>query len=346
MKKLFLTLVCCFTATWCLANDRGDEKNYKYSQEKKFEKVFDVSPYCELEMDGDYSDFIITTWDQPQISFDVRVAVRSNKEKQMIEKFNSISVVFRQEGNKIIAETVIVKLNEKFDGSFSIKYYVSVPADVRMDLETKYGSVTVDNVEKNFKADVCYGNITAGNLMSDNEIDIKYGNVNVTYAKNIEIEMQYADAKFNKVEFIDADLEYSDLTAAEISRGVFENKYSDLRLENADDIKAKNAYTDMKIANLTQRLVLDAKYSPLNATISAKKPDIDIEGSYSDIKLEINEKSVFKYDIRTTYGDINCGEVMGSNAGRISEGRIVGKHGDGGAGNIKAELQYGDIRIE
>lgn len=346
MKKLFLALICCFTATWCLANDGGDDKNYKYSQERKIDKVYDVQPNCELEMEGIYSDYIITTWDQPQISFDVKMVVRSNKEKQVMQKFNSVSVEFKQEGNKVIVNTIDKHASSKFDGSVSVKFHISVPADVKMDLETKYGTIVVDNVEKNFKADVSYGSITANNLMANNEIDAKYSDINITYAKNLELEMKYGNAKINKVESIDADIEYSDFTSTEVVKGVLENEYSDIRIENANDVKAKNRYSDMKIANMTQKLNVDTKHSPLTVTVSAKKPDIDIKGQYSDVKLNVNESSVFKYDVRATYGDIICGDVMGSNAGKISEGRIVGKHGDGGAGSIKAELEYGDFRIE
>lgn len=348
MKKLFLTLACCLTACWCLANTGGDgEKFYKYSQEKKVEKVFDVLPNCELEMDGDYSDFTITTWDQPKIAFEVKVIVKSNKEKQMLEKFNAISVVFKQEGNKIETETVFDRHSSgRFDGSISIKYHVSVPADVRMDLETKYGNIVLDNANKDFKADVSYGSITANNLLADSEIDAKYSDINVTYAKNLELDMKYGNAKINKVEFIDADVEYSDFTSTEIVRGVFDNKYSDLRLDAINEIKTKNQYSDMKIANLTQKMDATLMHCDLTATVSAAKPNININGKYSDVKLTVSNKSTFKYDVRATYGDIICGDVMGSNAGKISEGRIAGKRGDGSAGSINAELQYGDIRIE
>lgn len=347
MKKLFFALICCFTATWCLANDGGDDKNYKYSQERKIDKVYDVQPNCELEMDGIHSDYIITTWDQPQISFEVKVLVRSDKEKAVKYLIDIINVEFVQEGDLVRARTVFEnKTNRSFNASVSIKYYVKVPEDVRMDLETRYGDIIVETVKKDFKAEVKYGSLTAGNLLADNEIEIKYGDFSIAYAKNLELDMKYSDGKINKVEFIDADIEYSDFTSTEVVKGVFENEYSDIRIENANDVKAKNRSSDMKIANLTQKLNVDAKHSPLTVTVGAIKPEIYIKGQYSDVKLNVNENSVFKYDVRTTYGDIICGDVMGSNAGKISEGRIAGKHGDGGAGSIKAELQYGDFRIE
>lgn len=340
--------MCCITASWCLANNyRGDEKEYKYSKEKEIEKVFKVGSNSELEVDGIYSDIIVTTWDQPQIAFKIKVIVKSDNEKQMLERFNAISVLFKQEGNDVEAKTVIDnQTNTRFDGSMSIKYYVSVPKDVLMDLETKYGDIVVETVEKNFKADVVYGSLTAGNLLADNEIDMKYADLNIASAKNLELEISYGDGKINKVEFIDAEIQYGNLTAKEIYRGNFKNQYSNIRIEKIVDIKAKNQYSDMKLANVIQKIDIDAQYSDLNATLNCAAPYVEIEGQYSDIMLNINKEASFRYDFEVMYGDIICGNFMKPNSGRIHNGRTAGTHGDGTLGNIKVELMYGDIKIE
>jgi len=47
---------------------------------KTVEKTFDVEALPNLVMDGIYSDFNITTWDQPQIDFKVKITVKSDRE--------------------------------------------------------------------------------------------------------------------------------------------------------------------------------------------------------------------------------------------------------------------------
>lgn len=330
MKKiLILTVLSLMTFISIASNNRGNNRRYKFEEQKTVEQTFDVGALPQLEMDGIHSDFIITTWDESQIDFKVKIVVKSNKEKIVKYLMDIINVEFVQEGDLVKAKTVFEnKTNRSFNASVSIKYYVKVPEDVRMDLETRYGDIIVETVKKDFKAEVKYGSLTAGNLLADNEIKIKYGDLSVEYAKNINLDMAYSDCKINKVEFIDAKIGYSDFTATDIFRGVFENKYSNIRINKIKNLKAENKYSDMR------------------AILDSDEPNVDIDAEFSDIKLKINENASFRYDISVSYGDIVCGEIMRSNVGRISDGRIVGSRGDEPAGSIRAKLEYGDFRIE
>lgn len=330
MKKILILTVLSLMTILTIASNNGDcDHHYKFEEQKVVERIFDVEALPELEMEGIYSDFIITTWDEPQIDFKVKITVKSDKEKAVKYLIDIINVEFVQEGDLVRARTVFEnKTNRSFNASVSIKYYVKVPEDVRMDLETRYGDIIVETVKKDFKAEVKYGSLTAGNLLADNEIEIKYGDFSIAYAKNLELDMKYSDGKINKVEFIDAEISYSDFTATDIFRGVFENKYSDIRINKIKELKAED------------------KYSDLRAVLDTDKPNVDIDAEYSNIKLKINENASFRYDIRVSYGDIVCGEIMKSNVGRTSDGRIVGNRGDKPAGSIRAELEYGDFRIE
>lgn len=330
MKKiLILTTLSLMTFITIASNNRGSNRRYRFEEQKTVEQTFDVGALPQLEMKGVYSDFIITTWDEPQIDFKVKIVVKSNKEKIVKYLMDIINVEFFQEGDLVKAKTVFEnKTNRSFNASISIKYYVKVPEDVRMDLETRYGDIIVETVKKDFKAEVKYGSLTAGNLLADNEIKIKYGDLSVEYAKNINLDMKYSDCKINKIEFIDAEIGYSDFTATDIFRGVFENKYSNIRINKIKNLKAENKYSDMR------------------AILDSDEPNVDIDAEFSDIKLKINENASFRYDISVSYGDIVCGEIMKSNVGRISDGRIVGSRGDEPVGSIRAELEYGDFRIE
>lgn len=330
MKKiLILTALSLMTFITIARNNRDNNRRYRFEEQKTVEQTFDVGVLPQLEMKGVYSDFIITTWDEPQIDFKVKIVVKSNKEKIVKYLMDIINVEFFQEGDLVKAKTVFEnKTNRSFNASVSIKYYVKVPEDVRMDLETRYGDIIVETVKKDFKAEVKYGSLTAGNLLADNEIKIKYGDLSVEYAKNINLDMKYSDCKINKIEFIDAEIGYSEFTATDIFRGVFENKYSNIRINKIKNLKAENKYSDMR------------------AILDSDEPNVDIDAEFSDIKLKINENASFRYDISVSYGDIVCGEIMRSNVGRISDGRIVGSRGDEPVGSIRAELEYGDFRIE
>ena len=97
MKKIFVLTVLCLTALFAAADNRGDlDYQYKYEEQKTIEQTFDVEALPNLVMDGIYSDFNITTWDQQQIDFKVKITVKSDREKTVKSLMDIIDVELGQ----------------------------------------------------------------------------------------------------------------------------------------------------------------------------------------------------------------------------------------------------------
>ena len=343
MKRYLVLTALCLMALVSSANGyRGDDDRYKYEEKKIVEKNFDVNADPILEMNGKYSDFIITAWDKQQIDFKVTILVKSNNNDKLKAKINSIDIDFNKIGNKVIAETVFGEYPyNTFNGSITIKYYVNVPKDVFMELDTKYGDIMVDTVYKRFEVDIKYGDLMADNLLDISSIDIKYGNININNAKNIDLELDYGDAKITKCDYIKGALKYSKIFITELGEGKLENKYSDARIEKADIIDFDdNAYSDLKVRNITNRLDADIRYTDLSATVTSLSPIIDIDGQYSDMVLYINENASFDYSLKSSYGDIVFKGFF--DAKTIAN---HGTYGSGELGRIDITTRYGDVDI-
>lgn len=347
MKKIFVLTVLCLTAFFAKANNyKGNDDHYKYEQERIVEKSFNVDALSSLEMDGKFSDFIITAWDEQQIDFKIKITVKSDNQKKMESKFNSIGIYLAQEGNHIKAETVFGDYDYKsFDGSITIKYYVKVPRDVSMDLETKYGDITIDEVREKLKAEVKYGDFRADSLMienfADNYIYVQYGNVNIDYVKKFLLRLDYGEAKINKCEYVDGHLRYSKIYITDVQDAMLENKYSDSRIEKAFKAKFVNtAYSDLKVSNCTNRLYANMKYSDLSATMTSDSPSVEIDGQYSDAVLYLNGTASFNYDLESSYGDITF-------KGFFDTSSIAGNghYGNGEPGRLDISIRYGDVDI-
>ena len=347
MKKFLILTALCLTACIVNANSfRGDGGNYKYELKKTIEKTFNVDENPILEMDGKYSDFIITTWDQPQIEFKVNVIVKSDNEDKLKAKFNSIDILLGQEGNKVTAETEFGDYKYKtFNGSMTIKYYVQVPADVAMDLETKYGDITIDEVREKLKVDIKYGDFKADNILIDdvtkNAIEVKYGNINIDNVNQMALWLEYGDAKINTCDYVDGTLKYSKIFITDMNHCMLELKYSDARIEKANKVLFVNtAYSDVKVRNVTNMLHVNMKYSDLTATVTSLTPDIEIDGAYSDANLYLNEDAAFNYNLSSSYGDITF-------KGFFDTKSIGGQghYGDGERGKLDITTKYGDVDI-
>ena len=343
MKKFLISTVLCLTAFFASANNyRGDGDHYKYEEKKTVEKTFDVKADPILEMNGKYSDFIITTWDQQQIDFKVTIVLNSDNSDKLKAKFNSIDIKFDKEGNKVEAETVFGDYPYKsFNGSITIKYYVKVPDDVFMELATKYGDITVETVNKRFEVDIKYGDLTADKLLADSHIDIKYGNFDINEAKDVYLELDYGDGKINKCEYLDSELKYSEIKISEMNDGILENKYSDVRIEKANKVQFRSTqYSEVRVKEVVESLSARLQYSDLKIKVTTDKPNIDIDGQYSDMIIYLNESASFNYSLSSSYCDIRFKGFFDANS--ISGS---GHYGDGERGRLNITTRYGDVEI-
>ena len=347
MKKFLILTALCLTAFIGFANSfRGDGGHYRYEMKKTVEKTFSVDKNPILEMDGKYSDFIITTWDQPQIEFKVNVIVKSDNEDKLKAKFNSIDILLEKEGNRVTAKTVFGDYKYKtFNGSMTIKYYVQVPADVAMDLETKYGDITLDQVCEKLNVNVKYGDFKANNIMIEDitkdAVEVKYGNINIDNVKQMSLWLEYGDAKINTCDYVDGTLKYSKIFVTDMNHCMLELKYSDARIEKANKVLFVNtAYSDIKVRNVTDKLSVDMKYTDLSATVTSLTPNVDITGAYSDTDLYLNEDASFNYNLSASYGEIS---FRGFFDAKSIGGE--GHYGDGERGMLSISVKYGDVDI-
>lgn len=347
MKKILILTVLSITTLFAYSfNLKDSDHNYKYEEQKTIEKTFNVEALPNLVMNGIYSDFNITTWDQPQIYFKVKITVKSDKEKTTKDLINVIDVELSQTNNVVNAKTVFnINTNKSYNASVSIKYNVKVPKDVLMDLNTKYGDITIDKVREKLRAYIKYGDFKADSLLIDdivnNSIEVKYGNVNIDNVNNINLWLDYGDAKINTCDYIDGTLKYSKIFITDLNNGMCEIKYSDARIERADKLVFVNtAYSDIKVRNITNRLSADIKYSDLIATVTSLSPNIEIDGAYSDADLYLNEDASFDFNLETSYGDISFkGFFDTKNIGSR------GHYGDGEPGMLDISMKYGDVHI-
>lgn len=325
------------------ANDyRGDDNKYKYEVQKLVEQTYSVSANPILEMEGKYSDYIITAWDQQQIDFKVKITVKSDNKEKLTAKINSIDVYFEKTGNKVMSKTIFGDYPYKtFNGSMSIKYYVQVPKDVFMELETKYGDIKVDTVYKKFEVDIKYGDLKADNLLDISSIDVKYGNVIINNAKTIKLEMGYSDANITKCEQLDGDLKYSNIYISELGHGMLENKYTTVKIDKVDFIGFDdNAYSDLTVRNVTNTLGAELRYTDLSASVTSLVPKVHIDAQYSDVVLTLNKDASFYYNMDSSYADISFkGFFDTKTIGR------QGTYGEGERGMLDITTRYGDVDI-
>ena len=345
MKKILFLTALCLTTLLAAAEIHGNfDYEYRYKEQRTIEKTFDVEALSNLEMEGKYSDFIIKTWDKPQIDFNVIITVKSDKEQTVKKLIDLISVELTQNCNNVKAKTVFnIKSEKSFDASVSIKYYVNVPKDVSMDLETRYGEITIEKAFNKLKADIMYGNFSADSLMIenfvDNQINMKFGNIDIDVVKKFFLRLDYGEAKINKCEYVDGHLRYSKIFITDLNNAMLENKYSEVRIDKTFKVSfVSTTYSDLKVSNCTNQLSADMKYTDLKANMTSKTPHLDIDCQYSDAEIYLDENASFSYELEPSFSDITFKKFFVE-----KEIGTTGTYGEGEQGVIEVDAKYSDV---
>ena len=105
------------------------------------------------------------------------------------------------------------------------------------------------------------------------------------------------------------------------------------------NVSIRNAKGDLKVGNRHGAIDVEFDDPPSH--------EVRINGSYTDVTLELPTNSKFSLDARTNYGDIDSefDSVNVDSSGRGREKTARGEQGTGGP-RMVVETQHGTIRIQ
>lgn len=329
---------------------------------KEFRKEYATGPNTTLELNNRYGDVVVTSWDKDQIVIDVKVTVILPNKERAEKLLSYIDVQFTEEGNLIMARTVI---DDKFSFSgwggeskrFSIDYNVKMPKETPLKLANRYGNTKINELTGLVTLDIKYGNITAAKLTRENEkpwssLNLAYGKGTIDEAGWLTLTMRYVgNLELKKSTALLLDSRYSKLTLGETSSVVGESKYDNIRIGSIKNLDLDNGYSDVNIGSLATKLKYEGSYGSFAIdNIPAAFESIDLKTRYMGVKLGIAANSSYELDGRVRYGGLKYNEdnfrfdrrIIENNSTEIAG--VVGKE-DSPSAKVRVESSYGTVRL-
>ncbi|MDN3652028.1 DUF4097 family beta strand repeat-containing protein [Thalassotalea ponticola] len=180
------------------------------SESKTQEKRFELTGKGQLLVENINGDVEISAWSENSVLVSARLQAKDSDDLQ------NISVVMKQNGNRITVET---EFKDKGWGSRnqsgSVDYTINVPATMDLrEIELVNGSLKVDNVSGLIDADVVNGSVVATGLANDVEIESVNGKVEISMADTtkdarINIESVNGPITLSLAESFDAKIDAS-----------------------------------------------------------------------------------------------------------------------------------------
>ena len=329
---------------------------------KEFHKEYTPGPGTTMEINNRYGEVNISSWEKNQIVIDVNVTVELPNKEKAEKLIGHIDVQFSENGNTILAKTVI---DDKFSFSgwggdskkFSIDFNVKMPAGTALTLSNRYGNTKINELTGLVNLDIKYGNLTAGKLTRENEkpwssLNLAYGKGTIDETGWMTLNLRYTgNLEITKSTALLIDSKYSKLSLGETSSVVGESKYDNIRIVSIKNLDLDNGYSDVNIGTLATKLRYEGSYGSFSIeSIPAEFESIDVASRYMGVKLGIAENASYELDSHIRYGGLKYNEDNFKADRRIIENNsteiagIVGKQ-DSPSAKVKIEASYGSVRL-
>ncbi|MEO6149457.1 MAG: hypothetical protein ABIN95_03530, partial [Mucilaginibacter sp.] len=275
-------------------NDENDEdeatKVISGNQEEKvkvYSKSYSADKDDVLEIDNQYGNITINTWNRNEFKIEIKVSVASNKAGEAQRMMDDILISDSKVGSTVSFKTRFNMgdggNNTTWSSFFSSKksvrssdivYNVYMPAKNALLINSKYGSVTLPDMYGKVTINNTYGKLYAKSLNSvNNNLNLKYCDVDIDQLGNGNVNLSYGSLKLGKIGKLAANVNYAPVSVGQLlTSGDFNIKYG-------GGLKIGELGTDLKILN--------------------------INSAYSNVDISLNGKESFDFDVTVSYNSFD-----------------------------------------
>lgn len=195
-------------------------------------------------------------------------------------------------------------------GGPTIDFVLSIPRNMALNMDIVHGNVNIqmDKYLGVFTLNSTYGNLRAQSISGKPVFSGKYGNVKLDNAEDIVVNADYTNFKIDKADNV--------ITVGKHNNFVFDNVKNiktegastsgNFKLGNVESIDGNMKYSNITINNLGSFINTNCDYSNIKINnVSPNLKKININGSYSDITVNIPTTVSASFDVNLKNGNLN-----------------------------------------
>ena len=273
-----------------------------YEDSKTLNKSTTVPADVSINLSNHAGDIKINTTDDKTVSISTEIKVDARSQEDAAKLIAAIEAFeFNLTGNRLNIDTRFYKNMNSVNGrstitllngdkikinDFEIRHEMNIPKTANLNLENKYSSVFIGEIEGKTKLNLYNSELRSEGFLATFELEAKYS--------KLYVEKFAEEATFN---LYDTDIEFK--TSHDIT---IDSKYSKVEGNKAGNLKI-NSYDDKVLIDAFSNLKMEAKYSDLVSEAVLDNVSLDLY----DCNLKIQSaKSVM---FTGKYSDLELGKV-------------------------------------
>lgn len=327
-----------------------NENKHAYNKEKSISKTYSVNDDAQVNITNSYGNINVYLWDENKISIQVNIKVSGNNEKKINERINTIDVDFNATSSKVTAETIFTTKEWKSSNiSYEINYVVKIPRNGSIDLNNKYGNISVDKLNGSSAIECKYGNLNLGNFTN------KYNNIILSYSNNSSInsiDKLYLTSHYSTIDIknsthVSIEGNYNTIDFQNVGNLFLNSNYTKITSKSTQKFDCKGNYLTLKLGDIGQSLDIESNYSDINLSSTSKTKGITILGNYTNSKITCNSDYAFDINVNLKYGSFKdeLGIKYIEKIEKNTSKSLKGYHLSQGKSKINVTTNYGSVQL-
>ncbi len=297
MKILFKLYLLFFVInTTCYAS------SFDVTKSKKISKEFKTAKDVTVKVDNKYGSVSFELWDKNTVEYTVDVTVSSTSEKNCQELLDNIQVLFT-EGTTMVQAATNFKSSLNYNKDLHIKYLVKIPKNAKVNVDQKYGNITVPELYNSLTLVCKYGSVFIGKLHhKNNNLKLDYASAStIENVNQAHLEMKYSSLQIDKADEIDLVGNYNTLKASSIGNFKAETKYTTLKINEVNKVDIFGNYLNIDLQKVLKSVVLNSNYSTLKLNVDRPTELIKYNGNYSNVYINNLDLTAFEFEVQGNF---------------------------------------------
>ncbi|OKL39087.1 DUF4097 family beta strand repeat-containing protein [Pontibacter flavimaris] len=314
MKHLVIT-----DQTGTTGNLETEAAMFDAEKRKTIDKTFKVSSKDALNIENQWGQVHVNTWDKKEIRVKVEVIARAVTDERAQMMLDNVTIKESHEGStySFRTEKSPMRINGHNNRSLEINYTIYMPAENALAVQNKFGDVYLASMKGKVDIDMQYGNLKCDRLANaSNNVKLTYGSGNCAYINGGIIRVAYADMKVGEAGGLQGSSQYGDFSLGSLQETMdMKVQYGSFRIDN--------------ISNNIRKISLDSGFTPLN--------------------LNFADNTNFNFDVNVQFGNFNVDKslvTITSLEKDYTSAEYKGRFGGASPkGVVSITSKYGDVKF-
>lgn len=348
--KIFKTFLLLFLATG-LFNGVAQKK-----EQKEIHKEIVVQPGVLVEIENQFGDLNISSWEENRVVIDVVIHVKGYSQSKIKDKLDDIDVYFDLSPEHIVAKTKIeerwrFKFFNSARLSYRIDYTIKMPRSGEIDLQNDYGSIVLNALDGKATIRCDYGKLLIGELHAeDNSIAFDYtSNSTFDFIRGGRIRADFSGFEVEEAGKIDLKADYTSSEFKTIQELSFQNDYGKLIVDKINKIMGSGDYLTFRVGTLFKELKLNNEFGAIRVgQIMPSATVFEIDSEYTGIRVGISEDWDFQHEIDLEFAGLKNNLDLNHNIQRLEamEKYYKGFYGNENSKNtLKITSEFGSVQL-